>query len=258
MSENAELKVLLIEDNPGDAFLIKFYLEESTGTNYVLTHAEELATAKEFLSNDKYDILLLDLNLPDSFGVETIKHLLDEFPGNLVIVLTGLTDESIGIQAVQMGAQDFLVKGRFDGKVLNSSIRYAFERFQLTLQLKNYKEELEMMRHRFQFFQDQHGQFYMEFASDPEFLYMSRGLCNAVGIEYKGHESNLDAFAEKAGDASLNSIRDIAKAGGKGAVEFSIDGAKFNIDSRCCTVRYRRFCTFCRYRESTVKTSLNF
>ncbi|MCS6935380.1 MAG: response regulator [Chitinophagales bacterium] len=130
-----ELKVLLIEDNPGDAFLMKFYLGESASPVFHVSHAENLKSALDLLAENTYDIILSDMNMPDSNGVETVKTLLSKYPGNLVIVLTGLTDEQVGLETVRYGAQDFLVKGKFDGKVLVSSVLFAFERFKLNNQL---------------------------------------------------------------------------------------------------------------------------
>ena len=69
----SELKVLLIEDNPGDAFLMKFYLGESTSPSFNVSHAETVKAALDFLTQDSFDIILSDMNLPDSFGVDTIK-----------------------------------------------------------------------------------------------------------------------------------------------------------------------------------------
>lgn len=138
-----ELKVLLLEDNPGDAFLIKFYLGESSSPAFQVSHAENLKTALDFLSENKYDIIISDMNLPDSFGVDTIKNILSKFPGNLVIVLTGLTDEEVGLETVRYGAQDFLVKGKFDGKVLISSVMFAFERFRLNKQIETISSKLD-------------------------------------------------------------------------------------------------------------------
>lgn len=132
---NQELKVLLIEDNPGDAFLIKFYLGESTEPVFHVSHAETVKAALELLSENKFDIILSDMNLPDSFGMDTIKTVLGNYPGNLVIVLTGLSDEEVGLETVRYGAQDFLVKGKFDGKVLISTVMFAFERFKLNKKL---------------------------------------------------------------------------------------------------------------------------
>src|ERR1700722_10736829 len=142
MSEQ-ELKVLVLEDNPGDAFLIKFYLEESTEPVFRVSHAENMADALAFLSKEKFDIILSDMNLPDSFGIDTLKTILGKYPGNLVIVLTGLTDEQVGLQTVRYGAQDFLVKGKFDGQVLVSTVMFAFERFKLNRQLNNVSQKLD-------------------------------------------------------------------------------------------------------------------
>jgi DNA-binding response OmpR family regulator len=132
---NQELKVLLIEDNPGDAFLIKFYLGESTEPVFQVSHAETVKAALDLLEENTFDIILSDMNLPDSFGMDTIKTVLGNYPGNLVIVLTGLSDEEVGLETVKYGAQDFLVKGKFDGKVLISTVMFAFERFKLNKKL---------------------------------------------------------------------------------------------------------------------------
>lgn len=134
-----DLKILLVEDNPGDAFLVKFYLEESVFKNAQFIHTEFLDSALDILSKNKIDVVLLDLNLPDSKGVETVQQILDH-SGAVVIVLTGLADNELGVQTVKLGAQDFLVKGQFDGKVLTSSIRYAFERAQLKQRVRELDE----------------------------------------------------------------------------------------------------------------------
>ncbi|MEX2590634.1 MAG: response regulator [Chitinophagales bacterium] len=134
------LKILLVEDNPGDAFLVKFYLEESIFKTAEFIHAEYLNTALDVLSKNKIDVVLLDLNLPDSKGVETVQQILENGGESVVIVLTGLSDNELGVQTVKLGAQDFLVKGQFDGKVLTSSIRYAFERAQLKQRVRELDE----------------------------------------------------------------------------------------------------------------------
>lgn len=137
-----ELKVLLLEDNPGDAFLMKFYLGESTSPVFNVSHAETVKAALDLLAEGPFDIILSDMNLPDSFGVDTIKTILGKFPGNLVIVLTGLTDEDVGLETVRYGAQDFLTKGKFDSKVLISSVMFSFERFKLNKQIDSFTKQL--------------------------------------------------------------------------------------------------------------------
>jgi DNA-binding response OmpR family regulator len=143
---STELKVLLLEDNPGDAFLIKFYLSESSSPLFNVMHAETVKGALDLLAENKFDIIVSDMNLPDSFGVETIKTILSKYPGNMLIVLTGLTDEEVGLETVRFGAQDFLVKGKFDGKVLISSVMFAFERFKLNKQLDEENSRLDNLQ----------------------------------------------------------------------------------------------------------------
>lgn len=146
MAAPNELKVLLLEDNPGDAFLIKFYFSESSSPVFNVMHAETVKAALDLLAENKFDIIVSDMNLPDSFGVDTIKTILSKYPGNMLIVLTGLTDEEVGLETVRYGAQDFLVKGKFDGKVLISSVMFAFERFKLNKQLDEENSRLEAMQ----------------------------------------------------------------------------------------------------------------
>jgi DNA-binding response OmpR family regulator len=166
--KHTAFKILLVEDNPGDAFLIKFYLDESQSErySYEVDHVEELYAAFEKLNAQDYDIILLDLGLPDAQGLETLQKLIEKHPDNLVIVMTGLTDEQVGVEAVKMGAQDFLIKGRFDAKVLSSSIRYAFERFQMNQEVQGYSLETEINRWRLNFLEKAMEVHYAEFYQD--------------------------------------------------------------------------------------------
>ena len=188
-----ELKVLLIEDNPGDAFLIKFYLGESTSPIFDVIHAETVKGALELLETNKFDLILSDMNLPDSFGMDTIKSILGKFPGNLVIVLTGLTDEDVGLETVRYGAQDFLVKGKFDGKVLVSSVLFAFERFKLNKQIDTVSEQLGSENFRFDFVQRLLNMGYIEFESKTSLFYASDNTNFILGL---GEEKidTLDSF----------------------------------------------------------------
>ncbi|MEL6862957.1 MAG: response regulator [Bacteroidota bacterium] len=120
--------VLLIEDNPGDARLVELLLGESDLLNCKITNKTTLADGMEALAEGDYAAILLDLTLPDSRGFETLEKLLEKFPDNNVIVLTGLSDKSLGINAVKAGAQDFLIKGAFDSDLLAKSLRYSIER----------------------------------------------------------------------------------------------------------------------------------
>ncbi|MBI2821804.1 MAG: response regulator, partial [Acidobacteria bacterium] len=109
MSEYGSLSVLLIEDNPGDARLIQEALAEAPAERFQLVHAERLSSGVARLSEENFDLILLDLSLPDGDRLETLVKLRAHEPNLPVVVLTGLSDEAMAIQAVQAGAQDYLV-----------------------------------------------------------------------------------------------------------------------------------------------------
>ncbi|WP_166244471.1 GGDEF domain-containing response regulator [Paenibacillus turpanensis] len=125
-----KFSVLVIEDNAGDARLLQ---EMMKGPNspYKLNFTDTLTKALELLIERDFDIVLLDLGLPDSRGIETYHTLHRQMPKVPVIVLSGLNDEAISIEAVQEGAQDYLIKGEVSGSMLSRSIRYAIERNEL-------------------------------------------------------------------------------------------------------------------------------
>jgi nitrogen-specific signal transduction histidine kinase/DNA-binding NarL/FixJ family response regulator len=122
-------KILLIEDNPADARLVNILLLDTDLISCKITHAETLTEAINILeTGERFDAVLCDLTLPDSRGFETLERLLARCPDQNVIVQTGLADKNIGLQAVRAGAQDFLVKGAYDGDLLGKTLRYAIER----------------------------------------------------------------------------------------------------------------------------------
>ena len=122
------IKLLLIEDNKADCELIKIKLDTSKIIKFKITYTERLISGLKLLETEKFDIILLDLGLPDSIGLESFKSILTEHPAIPIIVLTGLANEKIGIEAIKYGAQDYLVKGEFTGKLLARAIQYAIER----------------------------------------------------------------------------------------------------------------------------------
>jgi two-component system cell cycle response regulator len=130
-----KLKVLLIEDNPGDARLVKEMLAQGRSAAFELESCERLQAGMELLENKGFDVVLTDLNLPDSGGLDTLRRLLSEDFEPPIIVLTGMDDDEAGLKAVEEGAQDYLPKGKVDAGLLERSIRYAIER-------KRAKEEL--------------------------------------------------------------------------------------------------------------------
>src|SRR5271169_839249 len=127
--------VLLIEDDLKDAFLISEMLSEAD-RDLCLENVYRLADGLERISHGGVDVIILDMNLPDSTGPETLDHVLDKTDDIPVIVITGFSDESFGMEAVRRGAQDYLVKGDIEARVLKRSISYAIERKKLEVALK--------------------------------------------------------------------------------------------------------------------------
>ena len=128
--------ILLIEDNPGDVRHVEEILKDVRGFAYRFENATRLSTGLIQLETSEINVVLLDLNLPDSNGYETFRKLHGCFPDVPVILLTGLDDEALGLQVVRDGAQDYLVKGNLEGNLLVRSIRYAIERKSAALALQ--------------------------------------------------------------------------------------------------------------------------
>ena len=148
------VNILLIEDNPGDALLLKTYLMDSareSGFEFNITGALDLASAIQVLSAEFFDVILLDLTLPDSEGIDTLFSIRAAVPEVPIVILTGICDEGFGLRAVQAGAQDYLIKGQFDGKLLVKSISYSTERHGLLMELeKARRAEAEISESRYQ------------------------------------------------------------------------------------------------------------
>ena len=122
------LRVLLIEDNPGDMDLILELLPKEGSAQFKVECVSRLSEAIESLRTNQYDIILLDLGLPDSNGLATLSAVRRQVPHLPVVVLTGNTDERVALAAIQEDAQDYLIKGKIDELQLTRSIKYAFER----------------------------------------------------------------------------------------------------------------------------------
>ena len=122
------IKVLLVEDNPGDARLVREMLVEVNASEFVLTHVNNLGDALDALKCTSFDVMLLDLSLPDAHGLEAVNRVLNTAPTQPIVILSGNQDSELAVEAVQYGAQDYLVKGQGDGNLLTRSLRYAIER----------------------------------------------------------------------------------------------------------------------------------
>jgi serine phosphatase RsbU (regulator of sigma subunit) len=136
------IRALLIEDNPGDARLIEMMLAEADGDSFEVHHVERLEHGLRELGNGSIDIVLSDLTVPDSHGLETFQRLHARAPHVPIIVLSGLNDTTVALSAVHQGAQDYLIKGEVDGQLLARAMRYAIERKRMSEQLHRYAAEL--------------------------------------------------------------------------------------------------------------------
>ncbi len=125
MAATEPLRVLLVEDDEGDALIVRLLLEDAA-TPIELTHVQRLADALPVAGD--HDCALLDLGLPDATGFEGLERLRAAADGLAILVLTGMSDEGRGVEALAAGAQDYLVKGHVDGELLGRSVRYAVER----------------------------------------------------------------------------------------------------------------------------------
>ena len=122
------IKILLVEDNDVDAQFTQDILAEWTIEQFDITHVARLSEAFTQLSRARFDAVLLDLSLPDGYGLSTLRQMQAANPTIPIIVLSGVSDQTLALQAVQHGAQDYLVKGHGQPELLVRSIRYAIER----------------------------------------------------------------------------------------------------------------------------------
>jgi len=139
------INILLIEDNPDTKLLLQDELISDNGNiEYRLKCVERLSMGIEYINNNEgLDVILLDLLLPDSQGIDTLSRIQSVTPDIPVIVLSNQDDESFAVKTVQMGAQDYLVKERVDRNVLARAIRYAIERHQMIKKLEQAQGELQ-------------------------------------------------------------------------------------------------------------------
>jgi len=140
--KNKPIKILLIEDSIEDAIIIREMLRETSNISFELEHVDRLKTGFENLFNDSFNVLLLDLNLPDSWGFDTFIRTYDQVPELPIVIMSGFDDEDVAARAVREGAQDYLIKGQIDGRLLVRSISYAIERKEAEKELMKSQKDL--------------------------------------------------------------------------------------------------------------------
>lgn len=159
MNQSA-IRILLIEDNPGDFRLVKEMLSEVRNIQFDQAWADSLATGLKYLtegstesnknepnrnpdqSQSPFNLVLLDLDLPDSHGLDTLLRVIGQAPEVPIVVMTGLNDEQLGLRAVKQGAQDYLIKGQVDSNLLARTIRHAIERKRMQQETQHTMDKL--------------------------------------------------------------------------------------------------------------------
>jgi signal transduction histidine kinase len=137
------MRLLLVEDNPGDARLVREMCREQGLPTDALIHADSLSEAEACLADHEVDLILLDLGLPDARGLDALRRAHAAAPRVPLVVLTGLDDEAVAVQALQQGAQDYLIKGQLETRGLMRALRYAIERKNMEEEIRALNAELE-------------------------------------------------------------------------------------------------------------------
>lgn len=140
------LQILLVEDNPSDYRILREILADIGVGFFAVDHVTSLREAVDRCGGRRYDAVLLDLSLPDSAAVDTVVRCRAAIPDEPIIVLTGLDDEAAGVQAIRNGAQEYLVKGQIDSRLLMRTIIYAIERKRMSMEREQLVQELHRAR----------------------------------------------------------------------------------------------------------------
>lgn len=141
----ATIRVLLIEDNMDDFVLVEQAFRESTNYSIQIEHAIRLSQAVDLLRTSSFDVILCDLSLPDSTGIETFHNLFAAAGGVPIVILSGNQNDAVAVEALEQGAQDYLVKDSFNSELLVRTVRYAITRNRLRAELQSSEQRLRMM-----------------------------------------------------------------------------------------------------------------
>ncbi|MBI1749996.1 MAG: diguanylate cyclase [Acidobacteria bacterium] len=223
-------KVLLVEDSPPVARVISELLTAQRSAQFEVEWVDRLASGLESMSRNNIDVVLLDLNLPDSQGIETCQRAL-AMPHSLpIVVMSGLTDEALALAAVEEGAQDFLIKGQTDGDLLVRTLRHAIQRHRLQNRLKDLtlRDDLTGLYNRRGFLTLAEQQLKLARRSGQSLTLVFADLDNLKQInDTFGHAAGDDAI-RAAGEVLHQCFRDsdiIARIGGDEFTVFLVDAA---------------------------------
>lgn len=202
------MRILMVEDNPGDVRLLREYLLGQRGSEeFQYLQVDRLAQALASLDEASFDAVLLDLSLPDSQGIGTLNRVHAAKPGMPIVVMTGLDDEVLGLQLLQAGAQDYLVKGEVSASLLRRTLRYAVERKRAEVELRRSEIFLQSIVENIP---------HMIFVKDASELRFVR--FNKAGEELLGHtredligKSDYEMFPKDEADFFTDADRDVLR-----------------------------------------------
>lgn len=203
--KSSKFNVLLIEDNLDFATLLEKRLSTATNPSFQVKHVEQLQEGIKYLAKGVTNVVLLDLTLPDSRGLDTFLKLHEQAPSIQVVVLTGFDDESLGLEVMRQGAQDYLVKNQVDGKLIVRSLQYAIERHRLQNALADLAliDELTGLHNRRGFLTLAEQQVKLS-------LRTKKGLL-LLFIDLDGLKKINDSYGHQTGDQALIDVADILK-----------------------------------------------
>lgn len=201
----APLNILLVEDNSADAEYMETILEQRCPGEFCLTHVEQFQEAVACSHDVRFDLVLLDLSLPDSFGLYTVARAREEIPSAPIVVLTGMDDETTGMKAIEAGAQDYLVKGRMDDDLLVRSLRYAAVRYALqeNVHRTSLTDELTGLYNRRGFLERVEEQ--------RKVIDRTEGAFLLLFMDMDGFKQINDTFGHHEGDCALKAMAEILR-----------------------------------------------
>jgi PAS domain S-box-containing protein/putative nucleotidyltransferase with HDIG domain len=226
------IKLLLIEDNPGDSRLIQMMLMESQKNLFDLEITDELSTGLARLSHGDIELVLLDLSLPDSQGLDTVIRTHTCAPEVSIVVLTGLDDEELALNALELGAQDYLVKGDMDGRMLSRGIRYAIERKRATVTLAKTNDLLSRAEQLGQI-----GSWEWDIAADQ--VIWSDGLYQIFGLTHQEFGATFAAYLERVHPEARERVNKIVETAFRGGGAFEFENAIVRPDGQSRVVYSR-------------------
>jgi PAS domain S-box-containing protein len=213
------IKILLVEDNPGDVLLLQETLADLTFIELDWVHVERLKTAIECLGSAEFDVILLDLLLPDSQGLDTLIQIQKHSPLTPIVVLTGMADETLSLQAMQAGAQDYLVKGQGSGSdLLLRSIRYAIERKRIEATLQQREQEFRTLA-------ENAPDAIARFDRQLRYLYVNAAVVAATGLameDFLGKTAREVGLPEAQAALWQASLQQVFKTGSPTSIEFEL------------------------------------